>query len=431
LRKSLTETQPSIALDSARSLWLRAPPPHAALTVCVVVPVRNEQVDLPATLLALWSQQGFDGMPIDRNRYEVLLLANNCDDDSVLIAKSFALSHPEMALHVAEINLPAELAHIGHVRKLLMDEACARLGRVASIDGVVASTDGDTIVDRHWLAAIEAAFKRDIDAVGGRIVLDARSPIDAKTLRRQRCDAAHRLAKSQLEHALDPDMADPWPRHHQHFGASLAVKRSAYLRVGGLPNVRYLEDEALVAALRRADLKVRHCPAVRVTTSARHDGRVEVGLSWQLRQWNDHSKHGQTMLVEDPAEFAASLKARRLLRDAWRVGSKAAIKRAAVSVGNCYNIEFENLLMAARTASTFGTLWEAVEACGQRGDLPMVATRDAVKKLRMLVALYSEPHRHGVIDAAAWQIAASSKKVFHVRAPTVRSRAKVAAQHAV
>jgi hypothetical protein len=170
--------------------------------------VRNEQVDLPATLHGLWSQQGFDGMSVDRNRFEVLLLANNCGDDSVLIAKSFALSHPEMALHVAEITLPAELAHIGHVRKLLMDEACARLGRVAARDGVVASTDGDTVVDRHWLAAIEAAFKPNIDAVGGRIVLDARSPIDARTLRSQRCDAAHRLARTQLEHALDPDVSD-------------------------------------------------------------------------------------------------------------------------------------------------------------------------------------------------------------------------------
>ncbi|MEJ7661828.1 MAG: hypothetical protein WKG07_20740, partial [Hymenobacter sp.] len=61
----------------------------------------------------------------------------------------------------------------------------------------------------------------------------------------------------------------------QHFGASLALTARAYRRVGGLPVVRYLEDEALCQQLRRHDLRLRHSPRVVVHTSARQCGRVD------------------------------------------------------------------------------------------------------------------------------------------------------------
>ena len=84
----------------------------------------------------------------------------------------------------------------------------------------------------------------------------------------------------QLEDQFDPCPADPWPCHHQHYGASLALTVRAYRRVGGLPAVPYLEDEALWQLLLGQGLPVRHSPHVQVYTSARRCGRVEVGLSW-------------------------------------------------------------------------------------------------------------------------------------------------------
>lgn len=75
-------------------------------------------------------------------------------------------------------------------------------------------------------------------------------------------DAAYRQLCVCLEDLLDPTPADPWPRHHQHFGASLALTTRACRRVGGLPEVRFLEDKALCQALRRHDLVLRHSPGV-------------------------------------------------------------------------------------------------------------------------------------------------------------------------
>lgn len=122
-----------------------------------------------------------------------------------------------------------------------------------------------------------------------------------------------RLARERLASLLDPDPADPWPRHHQHFCARLAVTAHAYRQVGGVPEVRHLEDEALVAALRREDFAVRHSPLVRVLTPGRLLGRVEVGLAWQLRERRDQANAAPSLMVEvaqahaDATAYAAAL----------------------------------------------------------------------------------------------------------------------------
>jgi hypothetical protein len=51
-------------------------------------------------------QIDFKGKRLDPQRYEIILLLNNCDDDSGLIAFNFAKLHPNLALHIVEITLP-------------------------------------------------------------------------------------------------------------------------------------------------------------------------------------------------------------------------------------------------------------------------------------------------------------------------------------
>ena len=371
-------------------MWRGAAGPNSALSICVVLPVRNEAANLADTLAALARQRTFSGTAFDRSRFEVLVLANNCHDQSARVAADFSRAQPDLALHVEEVTLPVADAHIGHVRKLLMDAACERLGRAGAMNGIVASTDGDSVVGESWLAALQHEFELGVAAVGGRIVLDPKGPIEPHTLRRQRCDTAYNLAQARLEHLLDPDPADPWPRHHQHFGANLAVRRDAYLTVGGIPEVRYLEDEALVTALRRADLCVRHSPLARVRTSARPDGRVEVGLSWQLRQWAEFRGEHQPMLVADPDVFVTSIQARRLLRQAWRTRTESRLTVAANAVAACFNVPPLHLTDLARRSATFGALWDEVQALGGRAAAPpTMPVRQAIDRLRVLIRIHS------------------------------------------
>jgi hypothetical protein len=342
-------------------------------------------------------QTDSNGRRFDPARYEVLLLANNCDDDSAARARSIAARHPEVPMHIAEVRLPPAQANVGHVRGLLMDEACRRLGRAPHAAGCIVSTDGDTVVAPDWLASTERALAEGAQAVGGRIAIDPRCPVEPRTLRWQRLDAAHRLARSRLEDLLDPDPADPWPRHHQHFGASLAITRQAYLQVGGLPEVRYLEDEALVDALRRHDLPVRHSPDVRVMTSSRQDGRAEVGLAWQLREWAQDDRRAKTLMVESPAGWLAELGARRALRTLWQAHAGTGLHRKpatkAVLSALVEALDLPLHWLARRTESTdcFGALWAEVQAhrgpaVGTQGAPAMVPAREAIAQLRALIA---------------------------------------------
>ena len=49
----------------------------ASCEVCVIVPVRNEAATLETTLAALANQIDLNAKPLNLNRYEIILLANN------------------------------------------------------------------------------------------------------------------------------------------------------------------------------------------------------------------------------------------------------------------------------------------------------------------------------------------------------------------
>ncbi len=287
--------------------------------VRVIIPARNEAVTIEPTLHALRRQFDFDGAPLDPGRYDVTVLANNCDDRTADVVRSYRDRYPAFRLRVREVTFPDEQANIGAARRMLFDEACARF-ESDRVDGIVASTDADTSVDPNWIAATLEEFAAGAEAVGGRIVLspeglESLGPILRKLHLR---DTGYRILLANLEALIDPQLCDPYPRHHQHFGASLAVRVSTYRRAGGIPNVVALEDMAFYNRLERIDARVRHSPRARVTTSGRREGRVEMGLSTQLVEWAKAADEGIPR-IEEPA--ARSLKRMELVRErryAWQ-----------------------------------------------------------------------------------------------------------------
>jgi hypothetical protein len=356
----------------ARTLWRQLPPPAAGLRACIIIPAKDEAHHLPATLAALAAQTELSGAPLPSGCFEVIVLANNCTDGTAAAVRQVATCYPALALHVAELQLPKDLAHVGQARRLLMDAASQRLEATAGPSGLILSTDADTLAAPDWLAACRAEVAAGAAAVGGRILtrLDAPAELsiseaDGPELaplavrRTQLRDATYYLLRNQLECLLDPCESDPWPRHHQHFGASLALTVAAYRQVGGLPVVRYLEDEALWRALCRHDLPVRHSPRVRVSTSARQQGRVEVGLSWQLREWAAHALEQREPRVECPRQLAALWQARHELRACWQGRSQptpAGFREWALMLGVQAGEMHEKLYKA----QSFGEFWDWV-----------------------------------------------------------------------
>lgn len=351
------------ALDFTRvpsaSLPLAPAEPDPLCELSVAIPVHNEEAGIAATLAALAAQVDQTGRPLDPRRYEVLVLANNCTDGTVEQARRFAAATPALRLHVIEILLPPPHAHVGAARRLVMDEACRRLGSLGRQRGVIATTDGDTLVRPTWVASNLEEIAHGADAVGGRILATPEeiAALDPGTRLYYRRDTAYRTLRTAYESILNPDPANAWPRHHHCFGASLAVTVQAYLAAGGLPVVHCLEDMAFVRELERRDARVRRSPAVNVLTSLRCSGRVDVGLSWTLSKWTRAAALGEPLLLESPDAIAWEALNRRCLRQLWeRKRTSAAVAQASASVG----MRMRRLNQFWRAADTAGEFCQSV-----------------------------------------------------------------------
>jgi len=362
------------------SLRRQLPPPDAALQACVIIPAKDEAAGLPATLAALAAQTTLGGERLPAGMLEVIVLANNCRDRTAAAVRQAARRHPGLVLHVVELTLPAEHAHVGRARRLLLDEAARRLENTIGPTGVLISTDADTLAASTWVAANLRELEQGAEAVGGRILTQTQPAAEPCPVRRtQVYDAAYRVLLRQLEDRLDPCEADRWPCHHQHYGASLALTVRAYRQVGGIPAVPFLEDEALWRLLCALGLPVRHSPHAQVYTSPRRQGRVEVGLSWQLREWENLVANRQELQVPDPHELVRVWRARRRLRAWYQQGARAAgpeLARLALFV----EVPAGELLKQARAAATFGQLWQWVEEA--RGAVMLVPLSRALRDLR-------------------------------------------------
>ncbi len=373
-------TEEQLLQQAERALHRQLPPPHAALQACIIIPAKDEATSLPATLAALAAQTTLGGQALPTGMIEVIVLANNCVDRTAAAVRQSARRHPSLVVHVAEVQLPRPQAHVGRARRLLLDEAAQRLERTIGPTGVLLSTDADTLVASTWLAATLHEIENGAEAVGGRILTQTPAAVEPCPVRRiQLRDAAYRVLLRQLEDKIDPCTADRWPCHHQHYGASLALTVRAYRQVGGLPVVPFLEDEALWQLLLQHDLPVRHSPLVQVYTSARRCGRVEVGLSWQLREWESLTAQQQEPQVPCPHELVRVWRARRRLRAWWRQGSYQASAELA-RLAQAVEVALPDLLRQARQVATFGQLWSWIEAT--RGAVLPVPLSGAMRDLR-------------------------------------------------
>lgn len=362
-------------LDGRKTLV--STPALATCKVCVIIPVRNEADVLATTLTALAQQVDLNGEPVEQDQYEVIVFANNCTDASAEIARRFARQHSSLILHVAEQRLSDEEAYIGRVRQMLMDEAYCRLITLGQRRGVIASTDADTQVAPTWIAATLKEISAGADAVGGRIMTDrqGRAALDVHAKAYYLRAVGYHFLVAELEAHLDPDPDDPWPRHHQHFGASLAVTAETYALVNGMPAVRTPEDVAFYQALVRKGARFRHSPLVKVITSARQDGRTDLGLANQLNQWSAMGQEQQPYWVESVAAIETRLTARYQLRKILQPGAmdNSLISHRVGQAGHQIQriaqqlaISVDWLYQELAQTQVFGALYERIEQQQQR-----------------------------------------------------------------
>jgi glycosyltransferase involved in cell wall biosynthesis len=294
-------------------------PPGKRLEACVTVPAKDEEELLPSALRALAEQKTLGGDPLDHDRYEVILLINNTRDRSRQAAEQFQRLYPSFRLHIVDRAFSESKSHNGYIRRLLMDEACRRLEMGESLHQAILTTDADSQVAPNWISRNQEELANGAQAVAGRIVISPcdEALLDPATGAVQRYNHLYRRLVAWVEDRFDPQDHDPWPRHHQHFAASLAITPRVYKCAGRLPPRRYFEDICFYQALIGHDVRLRHSNRVRVFTSARLTGRARVGLSTELNDWRLCGKKALRVRVECREFLEYLFAARRRLRRLW------------------------------------------------------------------------------------------------------------------
>ncbi|BDA83294.1 hypothetical protein Sa4125_08360 [Aureimonas sp. SA4125] len=276
----------------------------------VAIPARNEERRLPALLAALAGQswQRHSGRPL-----AVVIVLNNCVDGSSAAVAAAIDAEPRLSVTLINIQLPAEDAHVGNARRLAMDTALASAEDRQHC--AILTTDADAVPPSDWVDA-NLRHLNDVDLVGGIIRGNEAEEAQLGPGFRRRASLHLHYAKltDRLAAWIDPIEHDPWPRHRDHTGASLAVRADVYAAVGGLPTLPLREDIAFVSKVVAAGYRLRHPLDVRIDVSARLVGRAKGGMADCLKEWMREEALGTPLLVEDPLRVIARLSRRRRLR---------------------------------------------------------------------------------------------------------------------
>lgn len=128
------------------------------VVVSVVLPVFNESARIDAVLNSLYHQQTRNEL-ITHDSYELIIVDNNCTDDSVAKINAFSQQHPALDIHV----IVEKVQGVSSARKRGMDYASqrasvrdSRLGRERK--HYIVSADADCTVDAFWLHELTATM---------------------------------------------------------------------------------------------------------------------------------------------------------------------------------------------------------------------------------------------------------------------------------
>lgn len=216
--------------------------------ISVVIPVRNEQDELEASLDA-FTRQSFDAA------FEIVVVDNDSADQTVEVAQAFAAAHPEVAVRLVHESRPGVAA-------------ASQAGFAAAQYDLIARTDADTIVDDQWLSAIAAGFSDGrVAALCGHVGFREPQPLQ-RWLQIERLIGWHQRLHIRLG--------------KPHFwGFNFAVRGRVFRRAGGFDTrLRLAEDLDLglriQAALGRGE-RIAYAPAMRVASSSR---RYRLSRDW-------------------------------------------------------------------------------------------------------------------------------------------------------
>lgn len=267
----------------SKELGKTLPLANERLKMVVIIPAKNEGKGIVETLESIINQRIQNNKLFDSSCFELLILCHNCIDNTYEVCLEFALTNPQTLMHILVLN--SKVAdNVGAARRVLMNIASERL---ANPDGLIISTDADTIPDNMWLYNLEKYLEQEVSLICGFINADLKN-LEGQARTYLAAKNEYLLLKSKLEANIFPNLNDPWPRHNYHWGSNMAIKRQVYEAIGGIRPLHYLEDVNLYTKVVSEGYAVRHCMKTKVTTSTRLDFRCDEGFGEELLAWTEN-----------------------------------------------------------------------------------------------------------------------------------------------
>lgn len=289
-----------------------------ALTpIAICIPARNEAAELRSLFSAL------ELLDVHRERaVSICLLLDSCTDGSAELADAYAVKSRHRVL-IAEEDVSTTSAGRARHRAMTMG-----LDALAGDDGILLTTDADSMPTPSWLEAMVAALDH-AEVVIGKVIRTGCHPHPLQDRIERYYDALHALRRQ-----LDPV---PWEApltHHQTTGANMGIRASAYQLLGGFSPLASGEDARLVDEASRAGLSVRRDAASIVHTSDRRKGRAPGGMAHIL--YTLEAGDVDAVTVAHPQDAAWQYRMHALVRAAYlanrleRVGVALALTREHV-----------------------------------------------------------------------------------------------------
>ncbi len=282
----------------------------------VVIPARDEQDRIGTCLEALAAQT------VGTDAFEVILVADACQDGTEAVAVAAA---GRLGVTLSVLIGPG--AGTGPARRIGMDAAATRLAALGQPNGLISTTDADTVPAPDWLERQCRHVAAGAQVIAGLIQL---AEVDTDRLPHGVLARRHADAARRMETVL---VGDPEASHHHFAGASLGITAATYAAVGGLEATPSLEDEVFALRLAEHGVPILRPSDVVVVTAARTTGRAQRGLSVDLAvsSWRERRRYRVEAFAVDQLSRAKAGRVTVIIPTRECAGTIAAVLSSTVA----------------------------------------------------------------------------------------------------
>ena len=269
------------------------PPAESNLHQSIVIPAYKE-VELLLTIESLAHCN------IPPKTFEVLVILNSSIEDSIEIKKLHqrqlhqinSLNYHFKVHGVLIENTPSKTAGVGHARKIGMDLALHRLHQSSHVGGLITCLDGDCLVSKNYLAAIQDYFNQESGKQAAHLHFEHPIPNDTKLRASIILYEMHlRLMKLFIQQTGHPQA-------FHAVGSCMVVRDWAYAAQGGMNSRQAGEDFYFIHKFSNIGQLEELTEAV-VYPSARESDRVPFGTGAAVRK----SVSGQKQQTYNPQSY--------------------------------------------------------------------------------------------------------------------------------